>query len=182
MATQAVKYRAGLLERAAAFAGTSRERVRAMAFACAEIMMTHRDFFTVELMLQERSFWERVSEERRRQHLVETERIFKVVDQVVLDARACGDLPRRRSPADVTISLMAITMGSHCLMTWPASQTVCPIKDPAASLLICGERIMDGWGWKPIWDGSRRDALDRRIHIQVFPQSTLFKTSNDSKQ
>src|SRR6186713_2509423 len=55
VATQALQYRADLLERAAAFAGTTRQRARAMTFASCEFMMTHRDFFTVELMLQARS-------------------------------------------------------------------------------------------------------------------------------
>jgi AcrR family transcriptional regulator len=175
VATQALKYRADLLERAAAFAGTTRERVRAMAFACGEFMETHRDYFALELMLQARSFWDRVSEERRNRHLTETARIVQVVNQVVLAARACGDLPRRSSPEEVGLSLMAITMGSHCMITLPALQKVSPIKDPAAALLEFGERLMDGWGWKPISNGKSSDVLDQRIQKQLFPKTSESK-------
>src|SRR5271166_1581209 len=65
VATRAVKHRADLLQRAAAFSGTTRERARAMAFASCQFMVTHADFFALELVLQSRSFWERASEERR---------------------------------------------------------------------------------------------------------------------
>jgi hypothetical protein len=146
-----------------------------MAFAWCECMVTHRDFFAVELILQTRSFWERASEERRSGHLDESGRIFRVVNQVVLDARACGDLPSRYVPDEVTLSLMAITMGSHCMVTQPALQTACPIQDPIALLLLSAERLMDGWGWAPISNGSRSDALDRRIYREVFPNSAWFK-------
>ncbi|MDR3404717.1 MAG: TetR/AcrR family transcriptional regulator [Chthoniobacter sp.] len=175
VATQALKHRADLLERAGAFAGKTRERVRAMAFACGEFMATHRDYFTLELMLQARSFWDRVSDERRNRHLAETARIFHAVNQVVLDARACGDLPRRSSPEEVALSLMAITMGSHCMITLPALQTVCPLKDPAAALLEFGERLMDGWGWKPISNGNHSDVLDKRIQKQLSSKTSESK-------
>ena len=182
VATRALQHRADLLERAAAFSGTTRERARALAFACCEFMVTHRDFFAVELILQARSFWDRASEERRSRHLDESGRIFRVVNQVVLDARACGDLPSRYSPEQVTLSLMAITMGSHCMFTQPAMQAVCPIQDPIAVLLLSGERLMDGWGWAPISNGSRSDALDRRIYREVFPNSAWFKPRAATKQ
>lgn len=179
--TGALKYRADLLERAAAFSGTTRQRARAMALAWGEFMKTHRDFFAVELMLQARSFWDRASEERRSRHLAETGRIFEAVNRVVLDACECGDLPRRSSPEQVMVSLMALGMGGHCLVTQPAWQAVCAIKDPEASLLLHAERLMDGWGWKPISNGGRSDALDRRIHRAVFAKSIQSKNLNGSK-
>jgi AcrR family transcriptional regulator len=179
--TEALKYRADLLERAAAFSGTTRQRARAMALAWGEFMKTHRDFFAVELLLQARSFWDRASEERQGRHLAETGRIFQAVKRVVLDACACGDLPRRSSPEQVTFSLMALGMGGHCMVTQPAWQAVCPIKDPEASFLLHAERLMDGWDWKPISNGGRSDALDRRIHRSVFPKSVQSKNLRGSK-
>jgi len=175
VATQALKYRADLLERGAAFEGKTRERVRAMALASGEFMATHRDYFALELMLQTRSFWNRVSDERRDRHLAETGRIAHAVNQVVMDARACGDLPRKFSPEEVALSLMAITMGSHCMITLPAFQAVCPIPEPAVALVEFGERLMDGWGWKPLANGKRSEALDQRI------QKHLSMTSSEPK-
>ena len=72
------------------------------------------------------------------------------MSQVALDARASGDLPRNVPPEQVTLSLMALTMGGHCMLTQPGFQTLCPVKEPAAALVLQAERLMDGWGWKPI--------------------------------
>jgi hypothetical protein len=127
-------------------------------------------------MLQARSFWNRVSEERRSQHVTEASRIFRLVNQTVLEARTCGDLPRRCSPEEVTLSMMAITMGSHCVVTQPELQALCPIKEPQAVLLLHQDRMLDGWGWKPISNGGQHDAVDRRIHKELFPQATWFKS------
>lgn len=175
VATQALKHRADLLEQAAAFAGPTRARARAMGHACCEFMVAHREFFSVELMLQARSFWDRVSEERRSQHLAELNRVFRLVNQMVVEARACGDLPRSCSPQEVTLSLIAITMGSHCAVTQPGLQALCALQDPTAVLLLHQDRMLDGWGWKPLSNGARHDALDRRIHKELFPRATWFK-------
>ena len=94
------------------------------------------------------------------------------MSQVALDARASGDLPRSSPPEEVTLSLMAITMGGHCMLTQPGFQTLCPVKAPMTVLVSQAERLMDGWGWRPISDGRRQDALDRRIYKDVFPEAS----------
>jgi hypothetical protein len=78
-------------------------------------------------------------------------------------------LPDGYSPEQVTLSLMAITMGCHCMVTQPALQAA--ITDPLALLLLSAERLMDGWSWAPISNGSHSDALDRRFYSEVFPNS-----------
>ena len=39
----------------------------------------------------------------------------------------------------------------------------------------CLEKPWNCWGWTPISNGSRSDALDRRIYREVFPNSAWFK-------
>ena len=175
VATHVLKHRADLLEKAAGFAGTGRERARAMGFACCEFAVAHPEFFTLELMLQARSFWNRVSDARRDQHLAETRRLCRIVRQLVCEARQAGELPRVTSADDVTLSLMAITMGSHSAITLPQLRALFEIKNPLAILLMHQDRMLDGWGWKPLSGGSRHTALDRRIHKELFPTAAWFK-------
>jgi hypothetical protein len=76
---------------------------------------------------------------------------------------------------------MAITMGLHCMLMLPGLQTVGPVKNPARSLLLHVERLMDGWGWKPTSNGSSYKALDRRICKEILPESTWFESKGELK-
>ena len=154
VATRALGQWADLLERAASFPGSTRARARAMGVVCAEFLVAYRELFTLKLVLQERSFWDRVSQERRSQHLAEGARTVRTVNQVVLDAVACGNLPGGCSSKEVALSLMAISIGGHCFVTHPAWQRLCPMEDPGALLLQHQDRLLDGWGWKPLSERS----------------------------
>jgi len=180
VATLSLKHRADLLERAASFQGTTRERARAMGFACCEFAMAHREFFAVEMMLQQISFWDRVSEERQGQHMAEMLRTYDAVHRLVMEAVACGDLPKTALPDDVTLSMMAITMGSHCLVTEPQLQKLFDIRSPMSVLLVHQDRMMDGWGWKPLSNGNAFVALDKRICKTIFPQAAWFLSEKRS--
>jgi AcrR family transcriptional regulator len=175
VATHALRHRADLLERGAAYPGSTRTRARAMGFACCEFTATHPEFFTVELMLQARSFWNRVSKVRQDDHATETRRVWTLLNRVVQEAMAAGDLPVNTPIEDVSLSVMAVTVGSHCVVTQPQLQAVCGIPDPAAAMLLHQERMLDGWGWKPMGNGRRQTAQDRRICKDLFPNATWFK-------
>ncbi len=71
---------------------------------------------------------------------------------------------------------MAVTMGSHCAVTQPQLQKLCEIEDPLGVLRMHQDRMLDGWGWKPLSHGGRHDALDGRIQREVFPEATWFKS------
>lgn len=175
VATHALRHRADLLERAAAYPGSTRTRERAMGFACCEFTASHPEFFTVELMLQARSFWNRVSKERQDNHLAEARRVWTLLNRVVAEAVAAGDLPAGTPLEEVTLSVMAVTVGSHCVLTQPQLQSLCGWRDTMATLLLHQERLLDGWGWQPVANGRRQAALDRRICKDLFPNATWFK-------
>jgi AcrR family transcriptional regulator len=59
VATVALKQRADLFERASKFSGRSRERIRAIGFACCQFAAMCKDYFNIEMMLKSTSFWEK---------------------------------------------------------------------------------------------------------------------------
>ena len=135
----------------------------------------HRDYFSVEMMLKSDSFWEKASGERRRLHGVQAARLLQVTNAVVIEAQVSGDLPKDIRPMDVTLSLIAVTMGSHIAAMQPDLQVACAIEDPICVVRMNQDRMCDGWGWKPLlaeWDYA---ATDRRIRAEVFPEATWFK-------
>ncbi len=172
VATRALKERADMFERAARFKGKTRERARAIGFACVQFGLQHRDFFNVETMLKSASFWEKATEERKRSHGVQGARCFHAVNNIVVDAVRAGDLPDTIRPEHATLSLFAITMGSHCAAAQPDLMMLGAVEDPIAVLRANQDIICDGLGWKPLlkdWDYA---TTDRRIQKEIFPEAT----------
>jgi AcrR family transcriptional regulator len=175
VATRALKERADLFERASKFTGRTRERIRAIGFACCQFAVLHRDYFNVEIMLKSASFWEKISEERRRLHGIQAGRVFHATNNVVLDALRSGDLPSSAHAQDVTLSLIAVTMGSHIVAMQPDLQMLCAIEDPVGVARRNQDLVCDGWNWKPLVKDFDHAATDRRIKSEIFPEATWFK-------
>ena len=175
IATRALKERTQLFERAAKFEGRTRERMRAIGFACCDFAANHRDYFNIEMMLKSASFWEKASAERRRLHGIQAGQTFQIVSGIVVDAIRAGDVPPDTRPADVTLSLIAITMGSHVAAMEPDIQMLCGIDDPLSVVRRHQDLICDGWGWKPLLNDWDYAATDRRINAEIFPEATWLK-------
>jgi AcrR family transcriptional regulator len=175
VATRALRERADLFERATRFSGRSRERIRAIGFACCQFALLHRDYFSIEMTLKSVSFWENASEEQRRQHGVQSGRVFHAINSIVQDAILSGDLPKGVKPQDVVLSLISVTIGSHIAATQPELQMLCAVESPIVAVRRNQDLIIDGWGWKPLlkdWDYA---ATDRRIKAEIFPEASWLK-------
>lgn len=174
IATRIARQRADLFERGGRFTGKTRERMRAIGFACCEFAVKHRDYFNIEMMLKSLSFWEKASEEHRRLHGVQSGRMFHHVNTIAQEAVTCGDLPPGTQSQDVTLSLISITIGSHIAAMQPDIQMLCAIDDPICALRRNQDMMLDGWKWKPLvkdWDYA---ATDKRIKAEVFPEAAWF--------
>lgn len=176
VATRALKHRADLFERALKFTGSSRERVRAIGYACCEFMIMYPDYFSAELMLKSASFWEKASEAQRQAHAMQGGRCFRIVHKAITEGQASGDLPPSHLPAEhLTFSLIAITMGSHVMTQVQDLRLLAGIEDPAAVIRANQDLVLDGMGWKPLFRDFDYAASDRRIHDEIFPESNWFK-------
>ncbi len=180
IATGALKERADLFERASKFTGLTRERMRAVGFACCQFAIVHRDYFNIEMMLRSQSFWEKASEERRRQHGLQAGRLFHIVSSIATEAIRAGDLAPEVRTQDVALSLIAITMGSHIASMQPDIQMLCGLTDPVAAVAAVRRNqdlICDGWGWKPLLKDFDYTATDKRIKTEIFPEATWCKVN-----
>ena len=93
VATDSLKTRADWFERASKFMGTTRERSRAIGFACCEFAEKCPDYFHIEMMLKSASFWEKASEKQRQAHAFQGARCWRLLNNIVVEAMALGDLP-----------------------------------------------------------------------------------------
>jgi AcrR family transcriptional regulator len=175
IATRIARHRADLFERGSKFTGKTRERMRAIGFACCQFATMHRDYFSLEMMLKSHSFWEKASEEHRRLHGVQAGRMFHLVNTIAQEGVTSGDLPPSTRAPDVTLSLISITLGSHIATMQPDIQMLCAIDDPICALRRNQDTLLDGWNWKPLLKDWDYPATDKRIKAEVFPEATWFK-------
>jgi AcrR family transcriptional regulator len=173
VATRALKERADLFERASRFTGRTRERIRAIGFACCEFACTHPDYFKVEMMLKSVSFWEKSTENRRNGHQLEGARCFRLVHEIVKEGMRLGDLPHdRMSSEGVAFALISVTVGSHIMSLEPAMKLVAGIEDPIRTVRQNQDLMCDGLGWRPLLSEWNFAATDDRIRREIFPEGS----------
>ena len=172
VATDSLRTRAEWFEKAAKFQGSTRERCRAIGFACCEFAEKCPDFFHVEMMLKSASFWEKASEQRRQNHAFEGARCWRILNHIVVEAMALGDMPRDAfSAEEATFALVSVTMGSHVMTQEPQLCVLAGITNQMRTVRLNQDIICDGLNWKPLFTQHDYSATDRRIIKEVFPEA-----------
>ena len=176
VATRALKERADFFERASKFEGRSRERVRAIGFACCHFAKAYPDYFSVELMLKSNSFWEKADEARQHLFGMQGGRCFRIVHRVVNEGLQSGDLPQgQMSSEQIVFAIASMAIGSHIMTRNTHAAMQAGIEDPLKALCQNVNVVLDGLDWKPLsheWD---YDTVDRRIKKEIFPEATWYK-------
>ena len=175
VSTDALRMRADLFEKAAQFKGKSRERCRAIGFACCEFAYNCPEYFHIEMMLKSASFWEKASEERRQAHAFQGARTWRVLNNIVVQAMALGDLPSGRfTPEQATFALVSVTVGSHIMTQEPILRVQAGISDPMASVRTNQDLICDGLGWQPLLHDYDYASTDKNIVKELFPSALAW--------
>jgi AcrR family transcriptional regulator len=178
VATRAISERAELFERAAEFKGSSRERMRAIGFACCHFAHVYPDYFSVELMLKSHSFWEKADPLRQQAHGMEGARCFRAVHRIVIEAIETGDLPRGHLPPErIVFALASTAIGSHIMGRSSHAGMFIETQDLLEMMCPNVDIVMDGLGWKPHSKDMDSDAVYRRIRREIFPEASWFRTS-----
>jgi AcrR family transcriptional regulator len=178
VATAALKERADLFERAVRFNGKSRERARAIGFACCHFMVAYPEFFSVEMMMKSQSFWEKASEARRQANSMQAGRTFRAMMEVVHAGFESGDLPRGRMPAEhIAIAMASVTVGSHIMSQVPEMRLLAGIDDSIRIVRQNQDLLLDGMKWTHLLADYDYEATDRRIRDEIFPEATWFPTA-----
>lgn len=174
--TRVMAERADLFERGAAFRGSTRERIRAVSFACVHFALAYPEFYHMDTTIRSSSFWERASPKRREEHSVELGRCFSAVAGVVRDARMAGDLPGDPyTIAEITASLAAATVGAEIISAMPEMAVLVGYAGPRRALFQQHLTMCDGYGWTPHSRDLDLMALDERIFTEVFPEADWFR-------
>lgn len=178
VATAALKERADLFERAAGFQGKSRERARAISFACCHFMVAYPEYFNIEMMMKSQSFWDKASEAKRQAHSLQAGRTFRAMLQVVHAGFESGELPRGRMSAEqMTLAMASVTVGSHIMSQVPELRILAGVDDSISIVRQNQDVLLDGLQWRPLLSEYDYHPTDLRIRDEIFPEATWFLNS-----
>ena len=174
--TRAQKERADFFERAARLKGRSRERIRAIGFACCHFAKVYPDYYNVEMMLKSLSFWEKADEMRQHQYAMHGGRCFRVIHGLVTAGLNDGDLPQGKMRSEQIVFAIASTaVGSHIMSRNNHALMLAGIDDPLQALCQNVDLVLDGLNWKALSHEVDYSAVDRRIKKEIFPEATWLK-------
>jgi AcrR family transcriptional regulator len=172
VATESLRNRADWFEKAAKFQGSTRERSRAIGFACCEFAEKCPEYFHVEMMLKSASFWEKASEERRIAHSFQGARCWRILNHIVVESMALGEMPRDSFTAEeATFALVSVTVGSHVMTQEPQIRVQAGITNQMQAVRLNQDIVCDGLNWKPLLRDYDYAKTDRRIIEEVFPDA-----------
>lgn len=180
LATRNSLSRVDLFERAARWHGPTRERMLAIALADLMVIREQPEHFRLAQFVWTDVIWGAASPASRQCSLEASAPLGALVDGIVLDAIAAGDLPANLGlpPQAVAIGPWTLSLGLHTLTLAEGLLEGRALGDPYRLLMKHLHFLLNGYGWQPLFDPADDDALDTlntRLCREVFdspcPQS-----------
>ncbi len=183
--------RQALFERAARWKGPTRERMIAIALADLMLMREQPEHFRLEQFVWSDVVWRAASADSRARALAAGEPCCALVDGIVEEALACGDLPPGFAlpPIALGIGPWSLCLGMHALVQVEGLIDETRFGEPYRLLLKHLQYLLNGYGWQPLADAGDDIALAAlvdRVCRAVFggdcplTPSDLFKTPGPS--
>lgn len=170
LAIETMEKRTDLFRRAAAFPGSSRERVVAVGMAAEIFVRLYPDHFMVEHLIRSASIWEKTSAERRDlMRSCETQCVSTVAG-LVRDAIAQGDLQLAQGTAveDLVFGLWSLTYGGYSIIGTSQSLGELGVSEPFGVVRDNCDKLLDGYGWLPLAGDHNFNDARNRIRNKVF--------------
>lgn len=180
LAIETMEKRTGLFERAAAFQANARERMFAVGHAVELFFRLFPDHFSVEQIIRSASVWEKTSAERRSTLRGCELRCMSIVAGIVRDAIAHRqlDLPANIGAEDLVFGLWSLTSGAFALIGGSNALDEVGVGDPFEILRQNQHRLLDGYGWQPLYADLEEEEVNKRIQQEVFPAEFERLASN----
>lgn len=175
LVNQAMERRLDLFRRAAAVRARSRERITAIGAACELFFELYPDHFHIENVIRVTSVQEKTSEQRRLFLENSETRCTEIVQSVIRDAVAAGDL-QLSDEFDVEqlgFGLWSITFGGYSIAATSPTLTTLGIHEPIVAIRNNCNRLLDGVGWKPLSAELDMATLVERLKREVFAPESL---------
>ena len=172
LATRNSFSRVELFERAAKWNGPTRERMLAVVLADLLILREQPEHFRLAQFVWTDVVWGAASDESRRRALAACEPLAGLIDGIVAEGRARGELPDNALSIEaLTMGPWAMTVGMHSLVQQQGLIDTALTGDPYRLLIRQLQYLFNGYGWQPLVDAGDDavlDALIARVSRDVF--------------
>ncbi len=173
MAIETLEIRTAMFERAALFAGKSRERMAAIGCAAELFVRWYPDHFELEKVLSCGSIIEKTSEKLQGMKTAAEMKCIGLVAGIVRDGMACGDFPKSEfQPDQVVFGLWSNTYGGYSIMA--CSQTIAQmgIENGFQIVRENNNRLLDGYGWQPFSSELDYHKVHHRVAVEIFSEGS----------
>jgi len=189
LSTRNCMSRVELFERAARWNGPTRERMLAIAIADLMVIRGQPEFFRLAQYVFTDVIWHAASEPARQRSLEISAPIGVLIEGITAEAMRLGDLPAGTglTPQTLTIGPWTLCMGMHTLVHAEGVLERHDADEPYRLLIKHLQHLLNGYGWKPLFDVSDEAAIDAqlaRISRDVFdsPSPPLGGASHSHKE
>ena len=171
LAIETMEKRTQMFNRAAAWKGTSRQRLAAIGVAAELFVRLYGSHFGVEQLIRSASIWEKTSEKRRNSLHATEGRCMGTVAGIVRDAVAHSELTLDDdfSPEDLVFGLWSQTFGAYSIIATSQSLPELGVADPFLTVRRSINMTLDGFGWTPLSTEFDYLSLFESLGAEVFP-------------
>jgi AcrR family transcriptional regulator len=187
LATRNCMSRVELFERAARWQGPTRERMLAIALADMIIMHEQPEHFRLAQYVLTDVIWHAASLTARQRSLEASAPLATLIESIAADAMHVGDLPANLgfSPHSLTIGPWMMSLGMHTLVHAEGVLQPHAASDSCRLLIKHLQHLLNGYGWKPLFDVSDEAAIDAQIETictEVFgsPRPLIARATGSS--
>ncbi len=170
LAVQTLEKRIAMFEKAVVFRGCPRERMAAVGCA-AELFVQHfPDHFELEKVLSCGSIIEKTGEILQISKTAAEVKCISLVAGIVRDAIASGDLTlvQNVSPDQIVFGLWSATYGGYSIMECDQTLLQMGIVDGFQLVRDTNNRLLDGFGWKPLSSEHDYNAVYEKVKREIF--------------
>ena len=180
LAIETQQKQSAMFRTAAAFNGTSRQRMAAIGVADELFVRLYPQHFQIEQIVSASSIWDKTSEKRRFHMRSSQQACMGVVAGIVRDgiARQDLELPPEMQPEDIVFTLWSLSFGAHSILSQSGSLSELGIDEPFRAVRHGINHALDGFGWHPLSGEYDYLALFDRLPEELFADELKSHSSN----
>jgi AcrR family transcriptional regulator len=164
LSTENIKYRAELFQRVVHWQANTRDRMFGIAVADMLLVRRYPEHFQLDQYAFTEVVWRAAPLARRKQALAAGEPLGRAVESIVIEAARAGDLDTKGLKSfELCLAPWALCEGTHQIAHAEGLAEKYGLGNAYRLMLRHQQCLLNGLGWKPLFDAADDAALDAKI-------------------